>query len=162
MLAYMRVLWCVSTDVNLARSPLLLHLRRLSPAPAPAASATAMVQFSKRMLSRTSELEQSVNSLVQETRETDVRVSNVFTEFLMLSNSQFIENRVYEDTTDVATTAAGAPQTHAHSQSEECVIVFVPVCVFVCFCCCCLFVCVIVFVPVCVCVCVCAWLCLCV
>ena len=39
---------------------------------------------------------------MHETKSTDTRLHNVFNEFLSLANTQFIENRVYEDDTDTA------------------------------------------------------------
>jgi len=53
--------------------------------------------FSGRILSKTKDIESQVDSLVFDTKSTDIKVHNAFNEFLMLSNSQFIENRVYED-----------------------------------------------------------------
>nr|XP_056705270.1 WASH complex subunit 2C [Euleptes europaea] len=38
-----------------------------------------------------------MDGLVQETKNTDCRLHNVFNGFLMLSNTQFIENRVYDE-----------------------------------------------------------------
>ena len=38
-----------------------------------------------------------VDDLVADTVKTNVRVHNTFNEFLMLSNFQFVENRVYDD-----------------------------------------------------------------
>lgn len=38
-----------------------------------------------------------VDDLVSDTVKTNVRVHNTFNEFLMLSNFQFVENRVYDD-----------------------------------------------------------------
>jgi WASH complex subunit FAM21 len=38
-----------------------------------------------------------VDDLVSDTIKTNVRVHNTFNEFLMLSNFQFVENRVYDD-----------------------------------------------------------------
>lgn len=38
-----------------------------------------------------------MDGLIQETKATDCRLHNVFNDFLMLSNTQFIENRVYDE-----------------------------------------------------------------
>eukprot|EP01114_Cavostelium_apophysatum_P012655 TRINITY_DN2885_c0_g1_i4.p1 TRINITY_DN2885_c0_g1~~TRINITY_DN2885_c0_g1_i4.p1 ORF type:complete len:1256 (-),score=484.30 TRINITY_DN2885_c0_g1_i4:54-3821(-) len=54
-------------------------------------------EFSAKILQKTKDIESQVDSLLFETKATDVRVHNAFNEFLMLSNKQFIENRVYED-----------------------------------------------------------------
>eukprot|EP00040_Diaphanoeca_grandis_P031155 m.185919 g.185919 ORF g.185919 m.185919 type:complete len:1156 (-) comp32247_c5_seq5:168-3635(-) len=56
-----------------------------------------MQEFSQRILTRTSALEVMVDGLVHETKTTGSRMHNTFNEFNMLSNTQFIENRVYEE-----------------------------------------------------------------
>ncbi|XP_042192664.1 WASH complex subunit 2C isoform X4 [Callorhinchus milii] len=59
--------------------------------------------FSQRMLSRTHEIERQLDSLIQNTKATDSRLHSVFNDFLMLSNTQFIENRVYDDEVEETT-----------------------------------------------------------
>ncbi len=54
-------------------------------------------EFSTKMLTKTSDLEKKMDGLIHETKCTDSRVHNVFNDFLMLANTQFIENRVYDD-----------------------------------------------------------------
>ena len=49
-------------------------------------------EFSQRMVSRTHEIERQVDTLVGEARSTDTRVNNVFNDFFMLSNIQFVES----------------------------------------------------------------------
>ena len=44
------------------------------------------------MIAKTSDLEKQVDGLVNEAKSTDSRVHNVFNDFLMLANTQFIEN----------------------------------------------------------------------
>ncbi|KAM4591850.1 WASH complex subunit 2A isoform 2-T2 [Odontesthes bonariensis] len=53
--------------------------------------------FSQRMLSKTHEIENQLDSLIRDTKATDSRLHSVFNDFLMLSNTQFIENRVYDE-----------------------------------------------------------------
>lgn len=48
--------------------------------------------FSQRMLSKTHEIEKQLDGLIQDTKATDSRLHSVFNDFLMLSNTQFIEN----------------------------------------------------------------------
>ncbi len=48
--------------------------------------------FSHRMLSKTHEIEKQLDGLIQDTKATDSRLHSVFNDFLMLSNTQFIEN----------------------------------------------------------------------
>ncbi|XP_048361946.1 WASH complex subunit 2-like isoform X3 [Sphaerodactylus townsendi] len=54
-------------------------------------------EFSQQTISRTHEIKKQMDGLVQETKNTDCRLHNVFNGFLMLSNTQFIENRVYDE-----------------------------------------------------------------
>ncbi|XP_059802276.1 WASH complex subunit 2A isoform X1 [Hypanus sabinus] len=58
--------------------------------------------FSQQMLSRTHEIEKQLDDLIQHTKATDSRLHNVFNDFLMLSNIQFIENRVYDEDVEEA------------------------------------------------------------
>eukprot|EP01137_Pigoraptor_chileana_P001190 Opistho-2@38453 len=53
--------------------------------------------FSQRMTTRTHEIESQIDSFYWETEQTGARLYNIFNEFLLLSNTQFIENRVYEE-----------------------------------------------------------------
>lgn len=49
-------------------------------------------EFSQRMVGRTHEIEKQVDTLVSEAQCTDTRVNNVYNDFLMLSNIQFVES----------------------------------------------------------------------
>lgn len=51
--------------------------------------------FSQRMLSKTHEIEKQLDSLIRDTKATDSCLNSVFNDFLMLSNTQFIENVMY-------------------------------------------------------------------
>ncbi|KAJ8248587.1 hypothetical protein GJAV_G00243590 [Gymnothorax javanicus] len=53
--------------------------------------------FSQRMLSKTHEIEKQLDGLIRDTKATDCNLHCVFNDFLMLSNTQFIENRVYDE-----------------------------------------------------------------
>lgn len=48
--------------------------------------------FSQKMLSKTHEIEKQLDSLIRDTKATDSCLHSVFNDFLMLSNTQFIEN----------------------------------------------------------------------
>lgn len=48
--------------------------------------------FSHRMLSKTHEIEKQLDGLIRDTKATDSCLHTVFNDFLMLSNTQFIEN----------------------------------------------------------------------
>ncbi|XP_035186376.1 WASH complex subunit 2C isoform X3 [Oxyura jamaicensis] len=54
-------------------------------------------EFSQQTISRTHEIKKQVDGLISETKAADCRLHNVFNDFLMLSNTQFIENRVYDE-----------------------------------------------------------------
>ncbi|XP_034993539.1 WASH complex subunit 2A isoform X3 [Zootoca vivipara] len=54
-------------------------------------------EFSQQTISRTHEIKKQMDRLIHETKSVDCRLHNVFNGFLMLSNTQFIENRVYDD-----------------------------------------------------------------
>ena len=58
-----------------------------------------------------------VDDLVSDTVKTNVRVHNTFNEFLMLSNFQFVENRVYDD--DVKVPAPESSKEEARPQDME-------------------------------------------
>ncbi|XP_033956547.1 WASH complex subunit 2A isoform X2 [Pseudochaenichthys georgianus] len=53
--------------------------------------------FSQRMLSKTHDIEKQLDRLIRDTKNTDSCLHSVFNDFLMLSNTQFIENRVYDE-----------------------------------------------------------------
>lgn len=55
--------------------------------------------FSQRMLSKTHDIEKQLDSLIRDTKATDSRLHSVFNDFLMLSNTQFIENVMYNTET---------------------------------------------------------------
>ena len=52
-------------------------------------------EFSQQTISTTHEIKKQVDGLIRETKATDCRLHNVFNDFLMLSNTQFIENVSY-------------------------------------------------------------------
>lgn len=49
-------------------------------------------EFSQQTISRTHEIKKQLDGLISETKATDCRLHNVINDFLMLSNTQFIEN----------------------------------------------------------------------
>ena len=57
----------------------------------------ALKHFSASIVERSQAVENKIDSLCSRTVQTDVRLRNTFNEFLMLCNTQFIENRVYEE-----------------------------------------------------------------
>ncbi|XP_042718796.1 WASH complex subunit 2C isoform X5 [Lagopus leucura] len=79
-------------------------------------------EFSQQTISRTHEIKKQVDGLISETKAADCRLHNVFNDFLMLSNTQFIENRVYDEEVEesIAKTDAGekAEQEKTREQKE--------------------------------------------
>ncbi|XP_029030816.1 WASH complex subunit 2 isoform X2 [Betta splendens] len=73
--------------------------------------------FSQRMLSKTHEIEKQLDSLIRDTKATDSCLHSVFNDFLMLSNTQFIENRVYDE--DVEDTAPKADALEKQPEQEK-------------------------------------------
>uniref|UniRef100_A0A8C1R2A5 WASH complex subunit 2C n=1 Tax=Cyprinus carpio TaxID=7962 RepID=A0A8C1R2A5_CYPCA len=72
--------------------------------------------FSQRMLSKTHEIEKQLDSLIRDTKATDSRLHTVFNDFLMLSNTQFIENRVYDEEVE---DSAPKPETMEKQPEQE-------------------------------------------
>jgi len=79
--------------------------------------------FSNSLIARTKEVESQVDSLVLETKSAEVRVHNTFNEFLMLSNFQFIENRVYDDDTSLQATTEQAEESEKIEELTEQILV---------------------------------------
>ncbi|XP_031161258.1 WASH complex subunit 2 isoform X1 [Sander lucioperca] len=79
--------------------------------------------FSQRMLSKTHDIEKQLDSLICDTKATDSCLHSVFNDFLMLSNTQFIENRVYdeevEDTIPKADTLEKRPEQEKTREQKE-------------------------------------------
>ncbi|XP_066534742.1 WASH complex subunit 2 isoform X2 [Hoplias malabaricus] len=70
--------------------------------------------FSQRMMSKTHEIEKQLDGLIRDTKATDSCLHTVFNDFLMLSNTQFIENRVYDEEVEDP-----APKTEAQEKHPE-------------------------------------------
>ncbi|XP_037127178.1 WASH complex subunit 2 isoform X2 [Syngnathus acus] len=75
--------------------------------------------FSQRMLSRTHEMEKQLDSLIRDTKATDSSLHSVFNDFLMLSNTQFIENRVYDEEVEEPVPKTDAADKQADQKSRE-------------------------------------------
>ncbi|XP_038264840.1 WASH complex subunit 2C isoform X4 [Dermochelys coriacea] len=71
-------------------------------------------EFSQQTISRTHEIKKQVDGLIHETKATDCRLHNVFSDFLMLSNTQFIENRVYDEEVEEP-----IPKTEVGDKAEQ-------------------------------------------
>ncbi|XP_066548868.1 WASH complex subunit 2 isoform X2 [Amia ocellicauda] len=77
--------------------------------------------FSQRMLSKTHEIEKQLDGLIRDTKATDSCLHTVFNDFLMLSNTQFIENRVYDEEVEepVSKPEAGERQPEQERTREQ-------------------------------------------
>ncbi|KAK7901355.1 hypothetical protein WMY93_018124 [Mugilogobius chulae] len=75
--------------------------------------------FSQRMLSKTHEIEKQLDSLIRDTKATDSCLHSVFNDFLMLSNTQFIENRVYDEEVEESVPKADAPEKQPEQEKTR-------------------------------------------
>jgi WASH complex subunit FAM21 len=57
----------------------------------------SVVDVFQNLLAQTHATEVALDSLMEQLRATSTDVSNVTNQFLCLSNTQFLENRVYDD-----------------------------------------------------------------
>ncbi|CAL8390971.1 unnamed protein product [Arctogadus glacialis] len=73
--------------------------------------------FSQRMLSKTHDIEKQLDGLMRDTKATDSCLHSVFNDFLMLSNTQFIENRVYDE--EVEEPIAKVESAVKHPEKEK-------------------------------------------
>ncbi|XP_066204294.1 LOW QUALITY PROTEIN: WASH complex subunit 2A [Saccopteryx leptura] len=76
-------------------------------------------EFSQQTISRTHEIKKQVDALIRETKVTDCRLHNVFNDFLMLSNTQFIENRVYDEEVEELVLKAEAEKAEQEKTREQ-------------------------------------------
>lgn len=83
-------------------------------------------EFSQQTISRTHEIKKQVDGLIQETKATHCRLHNVFNDFLMLSNTQFIENRVYDEEVEDQVLKTEAEKTEQEKTREQKEIDLIP------------------------------------
>ncbi|XP_021512732.1 WASH complex subunit 2C isoform X2 [Meriones unguiculatus] len=83
-------------------------------------------EFSQQTISRTHEIKKQVDGLIQETKATHCRLHNVFNDFLMLSNTQFIENRVYDEEVEEQVLKAETEKTEQEKTREQKEIDLIP------------------------------------
>ncbi|XP_066456693.1 WASH complex subunit 2C-like isoform X2 [Eleutherodactylus coqui] len=79
-------------------------------------------EFSHQTISRTHEIEKQLDGLVHEAKSTECRLHNIFNDFLMLSNTQFIENRVYDEEVEehvVKSEAGEKPEQEKTREQKE-------------------------------------------
>lgn len=76
-------------------------------------------EFSQQTISRTHEIKKQVDGLIRESKATDCRLHNVFNDFLMLSNTQFIENRVYDEEVEEPVVKPEAEKTEQEKTREQ-------------------------------------------
>ncbi|KAF4090256.1 hypothetical protein AMELA_G00049900 [Ameiurus melas] len=75
--------------------------------------------FSQWMLSKTHEIEKQLDGLIRDTKATDSCLHTVFNEFLMLSNIQFIENRVYDEEVEEPVPKTEAQEKHPEQEKTR-------------------------------------------
>ncbi|KAM9325002.1 WASH complex subunit 2C [Gastrophryne carolinensis] len=75
--------------------------------------------FSHQIISRTHDIEKQLDGLVHEVKTTDCRLHNVFNDFLMLSNTQFIENRVYDEEIEEHIVKPEQGEKHEQEKTRE-------------------------------------------
>ncbi|XP_072565742.1 WASH complex subunit 2A isoform X1 [Paramormyrops kingsleyae] len=75
--------------------------------------------FSQRMLSKTHQIEKQLDGLLRDTKATDSCLHTVFNDFLMLSNTQFIENRVYDEEVEEPVPKPEAPEKHPEQEKTR-------------------------------------------
>ncbi|KAL3887964.1 hypothetical protein ACJMK2_000349 [Sinanodonta woodiana] len=76
-------------------------------------------EFSQKMIARTHEIEKEVENLVHEAKLTDVRVSSVINDFIMLANTQFVENRVYDEDVSHEEVVQEEKKTEVQEKTKE-------------------------------------------
>lgn len=80
-------------------------------------------KFSQNMISQTHEMTKMMNILSHETKITSSKVSNIINDFHMLSNTQFVESRVYdEEVLESPVSAKPVENTKTKEQKEAEVI----------------------------------------
>ncbi|XP_048588128.1 WASH complex subunit 2 [Nematostella vectensis] len=75
-------------------------------------------QFSQKIVSQTHEIEKKVDGLVGSTKGIQSKVQNTVNDFLMLSNTQFIENRVYEEDISKEEEQGSGPQNNDNTKEK--------------------------------------------
>ncbi|XP_048730198.2 WASH complex subunit 2-like isoform X4 [Ostrea edulis] len=75
--------------------------------------------FSQKMISRVHEIEKEVDGLMHDSKMTGVRANNVFNDFIMLANTQFVENRVYDEDVSQDDTAKAGEENDEKEKTRE-------------------------------------------
>ncbi|MGH0115574.1 UNVERIFIED_CONTAM: hypothetical protein FKN15_024904 [Acipenser sinensis] len=75
--------------------------------------------FSQRIMSKTHEIEKQLDGLIRDTKATDCCLHTVFNDFLMLSNTQFIENRVYDEEVEEAISKPDAGEKSSEQEKTR-------------------------------------------
>ena len=78
---------------------------------------TVLTSFSNYVTERTTKIQREVNETSEAAKRLDVKIGNTFNDFLRLANTQFIENRVYEED-DSDTKAAAEGEEKVSSNNE--------------------------------------------
>lgn len=76
-------------------------------------------EYAHNLISRTHETEKLVNELVYKNKAISAKVNNVINDFQMLSNEQFIENRVYDEEIEDAKPSENVPEIQKTKEQRE-------------------------------------------
>ncbi|XP_056386382.1 WASH complex subunit 2C isoform X2 [Hyla sarda] len=76
-------------------------------------------EFSHQTIARTHEIEKQLDGLVREAKTSECRLHNIFNDFLMLSNTQFIENRVYDEEVEEHIVKPDTGEKHEQEKTRE-------------------------------------------
>lgn len=76
-------------------------------------------EYAHNLISRTHETEKLVNELVYKNKAISAKVNNVINDFQMLSNEQFIENRVYDEEIEDAKPSENVPELQKTKEQRE-------------------------------------------
>ncbi|KAE9092248.1 hypothetical protein PF005_g17994 [Phytophthora fragariae] len=76
-------------------------------------------QYSADLFVRTKDLKDSVRDIAAEADAAHVRLKNTFNQFLMLSNNQFIENRVYDEEQEDFFGVEAAPEKEKTEEKDK-------------------------------------------
>ena len=82
-----------------------------------------MKEFSQRIVTKTRALNDDLEDLTFKAGAADLKLRNCFNQFLMLNQSQFIENRVYDDEEDDEAKSSN-PQTQRNHEPKDMVSKF--------------------------------------
>ncbi len=76
-------------------------------------------KFSQKIIARTHDIGLLVDGLALDTQMADARLHNHFNEFQMLANTQFIENRVFDEASEAPALVQAAEKEKEKGKEKE-------------------------------------------